>query len=451
MVFFLTLLYLALTLLSPAVLPEAITALHVNVIVGGLLILALLPKIGKSQLGRLPDLYLLLGLLSVSAIGLMLTGWLGGVVNSIALVPLISAFPFIFISCDSLERLKILSSTLAVVAIFIFCRGLAAVLSGDFTSPYVLAEGVSGNLVYRFRGLGILGDPNDVAQFYLLVLPLLWLRWKKGSGTQNLLFTLIPACVLLYAVYCTHSRGAVFAELAMIWFAFKDRIGVIASTMLAGVALMAAIVLNVSGGRALNDDNGGRVAAWATGLEVFRSHPFFGVGLGNFSNFNDTGMTAHNSYVLCLSELGICGYFCWMGMIMTGWSGLAQGRNGGAPRKLAVENSSGASVEVEERLDARRGQDIPGIERASPSADAIEWAGRVIQISMVGVLVTSFFISRTYSLVLYTVLGMAAAHRIVCIRLNPDIGFNSAFSPRKVFGIIALSIGFVYLVVRVGK
>ena len=38
--------------------------------------------------------------------------------------------------------------------------------------------------------------------------------------------------------------------------------------------------------------------------------------MGNFANQNG-GHTAHNSFVLCLAELGIVGYMLWMGLLVS--------------------------------------------------------------------------------------------------------------------------------------
>ncbi len=74
----------------------------------------------------------------------------------------------------------------------------------------------------------------------------------------------------------------------------------------------------------MNEDDGGRVALWQKGIEIIRAHPLLGVGMGNYGQFTDNGLTAHNSYVLCAAELGFFGYFFWLGMIVAGWTGLTQ-------------------------------------------------------------------------------------------------------------------------------
>jgi O-antigen ligase len=48
-----------------------------------------------------------------------------------------------------------------------------------------------------------------------------------------------------------------------------------------------------------------RYEAWASGLDMWHHHPLFGVGARMFSEHHY--LTAHNSYVLSLAELGFVG------------------------------------------------------------------------------------------------------------------------------------------------
>ena len=84
-------------------------------------------------------------------------------------------------------------------------------------------------------------------------------------------------------------------------------------------------------------------------------------------------MTAHNSYLLCAAELGLIGYFFWM------------------------------SILVVTIIYLRRAAKMP-------SADPIwaRWAS-AINMSLITYLFTSFFLSRTYDLPLYLLLGIAGA------------------------------------------
>src|SRR5439155_1624687 len=144
-------------------------------------------------------------------------------------------------------------------------------------------------VIHRFRGLGVLSDPNDTAQLYVTLIPLLFLAWKKGNAVSNLVLCIFPAMILAAGMYFTQSRGGVIALIALCLFGFRDNLGIVLSSILAFGLFSGLMVLNVSGGRGMNDDDGGRVAAWSTGLEIFRAHPLFGVGIDRFPDYNDTG------------------------------------------------------------------------------------------------------------------------------------------------------------------
>lgn len=63
-----------------------------------------------------------------------------------------------------------------------------------------------------------------------------------------------------------------------------------------------------------------RILAWKAGLRMYESHPFFGVGLGNFKPlmplYADPGLTwesmAHNTYIEYLAEMGPAGLLLFL-------------------------------------------------------------------------------------------------------------------------------------------
>jgi O-antigen ligase len=496
MAFALTLLYIALTLISPAVLPDAIINLHVMEILGGLVILSLLPSIPGARLGSTPETYIALGLLVSTAFSTLMTGWLGGVIQTISdFTPILFAFYFVAISCNSLRRLKILTVVLVAVAFFVFAQGGWAYNSGNFTSHYLESQTIGDTVLYRFRGLGIISDPNDLAQIFVMLIPLLWLRWKRGRSFSNFLFTIVPAGVLSAGIYFTHSRGAVVALMAVLLFGLKDKLGVVKSSIFAGGAMVGLMVLNITGGRGINEDDGGRVAAWITGLEVFRSHPLFGIGMGRFGEYNETGLTAHNSYVLCLAELSIVGYFFWMGMIVFGWSGLTKVIGWNKKEDQEIDSASQVypySAKVEPatemkpllrapRVDlagVRPGGNAAALSRYAYAADGnavavrtpyhlggveedastdvslededdLIYAAKVFRVAFVGLLTSSFFLSRTYSIALYVLLGMAVALKTIYRKKHPDLVVEVLPLVKRTWVVIFASIILLYLFVRV--
>jgi O-antigen ligase len=494
--FVLTLLYIAITLLSPGVLPEAIWSLHVNLILGLLAILVMIPSLRTAKLGSFIETYCALGLLLATTLSIVMTGWLGGAVQAfLGFCPIVFAFYFISTFCQSLKKLKILVAVLTAAAIFVLAQGAFAYFSGNFQSLYLEPEGVSGSVLYRFRGLGVISDPNDLAQFFVMLLPLLWLRWKPGQGMSNFLFTIVPAGILASGIYFTHSRGGSLAFIAVLLFGFKDKLGVVKSSVLAGILLMGMLAVNIGGGRGINEDDGDRVGLWSQSLTVFKSHPLFGIGIGNLSDYTETAQTAHNSYVLCLAETGVFGYFFWMGMIVASWSGLSQiirrggtessttetsaedGWDNSRERQAALVNPylrlsatdqtavaigpraidfSGLSMHATRPVGAdvrllsmgQREEDDSTGEPAS-GQDSLIRAAKLLRVSFVGLLVTSFFLSRAFAVLLYVLLGMSFALKIVCSERQPDLAIKVTSFVKWTGVVMFGTVVFMYLFVRI--
>ena len=66
----------------------------------------------------------------------------------------------------------------------------------------------------------------------------------------------------------------------------------------------------------------GRLDFWKSSIAIFRDHPM-GIGVKNFQvivpfyDSRNTGWDAHNTYVLCYSEIGILGILLFLGIIFT--------------------------------------------------------------------------------------------------------------------------------------
>lgn len=467
--FILTVLYASMALLSPSALPPAITALHVANILGGLAIFAIALNIVNVNIWAIPETYLVFGVLVTTIASTLATGWFGGAVDVfLGFFPIVCCYYFITISSRSISRLRILVSALTLVALFIVLQGVFDDWRGDFLSPYLESELMTDTIVYRHRGLGVLNDPNDLAQFLTMMIPLLWLRWKEGNYFGNAVFTVLPAMVLLFGVYETHSRGGIISLIAVLLFGLKDRLGLVKSSVLAAAALTVTVVLNTSGGRGMNEDDGGRVAAWVLGLELFRAHPIFGVGVGRFAEYNDTFLTAHNSYVLGLAELGLQGYFFWIGMLVSGWIGLRSlismsklapettaarsGLRWTPPRRAPLRAANNLNFAVADGGYSRAVVSRPwelspaDTDRVIDTPEEVAHTARIFQVALVGLLTSSFFLSRTYSTSVYVLLGMAVALREtsatpVVIRIWPLV--------RKICYTVAGSILFLYLFIRI--
>jgi putative inorganic carbon (HCO3(-)) transporter len=179
------------------------------------------------------------------------------------------------------------------------------------------AQDKSGRYLWRVRSVGFLGDPNDFAQTMICFLPMLFAFWRPKNLMRNFLIILPTASVLLYTIYLTRSRGALLGIAALFFLNVKNRLGTIKTAALVVGMFSAAMALNFTGGRAVSakdDSAGGRIEAWAAGLRMLTQHPLTGVGYHRFGEHHSH--TAHNTLVVSFGEMGILGYWVWLGLLV---------------------------------------------------------------------------------------------------------------------------------------
>jgi hypothetical protein len=367
-------------------------------------------------------------------------GWLGGVIEGWRVfLPSAAVFFFIVVNVTTVRRLRI--ATLAAVAsclvvtVEALCgyyagfRGEMFILRTNISSPQ---EDVIGQLT-RIRGAGFLSDPNDLAQILLIALPLAFIAWRRGRIVANFFV------VLLWTTYLTHSRGGLIALAAVALMTARKKLGTTASTGLAAVFILGMIALDFTGGRGISAADGAdRLEAWANGLEMFKSAPIFGIGFGGFTDLYE--ITAHNSFVLCLAELGLLGSTLWMALLVTTTTGLN--------RILGVQKKKQASrffglLRLFERCSINSAGALAtdpapseggtialrytyACEALPPmvSANATEFKSRngaehspivpqqwvmAMRVALVSFMTTAWFLSRSYTTTMYLVLGLATA------------------------------------------
>jgi putative inorganic carbon (HCO3(-)) transporter len=227
----------------------------------------------------------------------------------------------------------------------------------------------------RLRALGFLNDPNDLTQVLIAVLPLVALGWRRRRPFRNLIVVALPVSLFLYAIWLTRSRGGLLALAAVVGFALSARYAGRLSRLidaLGWAGLLASLVaffrLGLADASAL-----GRREAWSEGLAMLRSSPLWGAGFGAYG---ERDRVAHNSYVHCFGELGLVGYGLWLGAILVTL------------------------------------QQLDGLRRLADGTDEEEmlsrWGG-ALRLSLISFLVSSLFLSRTYSPTLFLVLGLPTA------------------------------------------
>jgi len=401
--FLLTIAYSVLSHLSPASLMPREVGQHIMLWIGAVCALACLPSVlSYPGFWRSAQTYLMMGLIAIVAISRFAHPELGRVLP--LLVEFVSSgivFFMVIAAVNTIRKLRVLAFAIVLSALYLLSHSLWDLHVRGPESRYGLQQRVAGSneLIVaeynRLRSVGFLEDPNAFAQYLLVAASLLGLAWTAGRWRRNLIVVMLPVAYLLYGIYATHSRGALVRVAIVVFMALQIRMSRKTSVALV-LALLAVFALTGAAGprpTTWNEaDVVGRIQAWEAGLTMFRSAPLFGVGFREFEQYNNN-FTAHNSFVLCLAELGLCGYLFWLGLIVFSLVDL-----NGMVRSAA----------------ARQG------------APELVGSAIVVRTALMAFLATAWFLSRTYVVTLYLLLGMAVVIRQLLAQ-QPDV---QPLSPR---------------------
>lgn len=321
--FVLTIIYVVLTILSPEQFGSDLASLHVLEILAAAIVLVSLPRaLADWRTLCCKQTLLLFGLLLAIGLSRAANGWAGGALQSwMTFLPSAAAFFLIILTLTTPRRLKILALALVAACLFVCVEGLCGYYGGFRDQTFVAERGIyqGGQLAEQFgqlRGLGFLNDPNDFSQILLMALPLAFFAWRREEPVHNMAFVYIPVSIMLWAIYLTHSRGALLGLAVLALMVVRKRIPTSASLVLVTIFVAGMLALNFTGGRGISiEDGGDRLEAWSNGMEMFKKAPVFGIGFGAFGDFND--ITAHNSLVLCLAELGLVGSTLWIALLVS--------------------------------------------------------------------------------------------------------------------------------------
>ena len=350
----------------------------------------------RGEIAARPVHFGLLGML-IACIGLsqVANQWAGGALPAIADF---STAAMLMVLCllnlTSLRRLQVTCVVITFSVVVLAIMGSVAFHTGFMAEELVLrqntsvdedevhedaqdyaapAQDTSGRFLLRVRSLGFLNDPNDFAQAMVMVLPMLWWLYTAGRPFRNLFVVALPGAILGYAIYLTQSRGALLGVAGLMLLVSVRRLGWVKTAVMAAV-VVAAVGIVSFGGRELSTKEQSaaqRVEAWQEGITMLRNKPVLGVGYGNFTDHHY--LTAHNSFVLGFAELGLVGYFAWLGLIVLTFKGITQ----------AV--------------------------RLAPPSTPEKRMALMLQASLIAFLACSWFLSRTYSPGLFVLLALCVA------------------------------------------
>jgi putative inorganic carbon (HCO3(-)) transporter len=231
-------------------------------------------------------------------------------------------------------------------------------------------------IVGRIRSIGIFADPNDLALTFLMVMPFMFFTLLDSRAILVKLQSIAILAMLGYAFYLTGSRGGFLGLAVLAFLLFVRRFGLRLGSIVGVVSVILLFAVSPERFGNLSPQEAsayGRIEAWGRGLSLLKANPLFGTGAGTFMNFHYR--TAHNSFVLCASELGLAGLFVWVLLIF-----------------ISMKNLFFIGTEA-------RGRGLISIALLSDS----------LFFAFVGYLTAGFFLSRTYNELLYIMIGLTVA------------------------------------------
>jgi O-antigen ligase len=434
--FALTILYVVLTIISPTQLGPWAGEYRPMVALTTVIVVVSLPELlGHRNLWSSTQTFLLVGFTMAIAASRATNGWLGGAVQSwLAFLPAVSLFFFIVANVTTIRRLRILMGAIVSSCLFVAVEAMCGYYAGFLGTTFIQERGVfvHDEFVSQFlqiRGMGVLNDPNDLAQILIVAMPLAFIFWRRHQLKTQLALALATSAVLLWAIYLTHSRGAIVGLAVLTLMALRNKLSTTLSIILAGAIVVAMLALNFSGGRGISINDGeDRLEAWSSGLQMFKSAPVFGVGYGAFSEHNNY-LTAHNSLVLCLAELGLVGSTIWVALLVT----------------TALELGSIVHPHTAEETSDDESQTPPAPGGRRRSLLPTHWV-MAVYLGLISLIATSWFLSRSYSTTTFLVLGLATA--TIAIHRSDDRTQDHRRWILFTMATEAAGILFIYVVVR---
>lgn len=301
------------------------------------------------------------------------------------------------------------------------CRKDPPILQANYRCERLGPWGTS-TIGGRVRYRGILADPNDLSLAAALTLPFALAYSQKNALQESAKFPRMFASLFTYfsigligtMIILSQSRMGVVVFLVVMGLALLRRAG--SWGIVLGFVLLPPVLM--LGGRESADADASsreRLDLIADALKMIRSSHGLGVGLGRFAAESSTGLTAHNSYLLAASELGIVGITLFALMLYAGLK-----------IPLALWFSP-------DELDPKIKQ----------------WSS-ALAIALVGAYIGIFFLSWAYKEIIYILLGLSGSLYQSARQAHPDLRIT--VGTRETLVVIAIAVTFVpivYGVVRV--
>ncbi len=234
----------------------------------------------------------------------------------------ISFLLLLFVTLTAVDDLKRLRLSLLV------CVGSVA-----FASLYVLREWQKGirSFGFGFRPGWVVGDPNYFAISTLLCIPIAFYLRSEGHYRWQKMYCNGCMLITLLTMVLGGSRGGFLGLLVALVLGLVKSPNRMRNLTFAMIFLLPLLIVAPASPlqRIFHPDWGSErsvtnhMAAWLAGLHMIRTHPLFGVGLGNFKLVmplyeprNEWVVSiAHNTYIEIAAELGIPGLLIFIAIL----------------------------------------------------------------------------------------------------------------------------------------
>ena len=380
-------LYLALILIRPQDYPAWADSIPVPVQQIALGLAAVLWMVSRRKTVLAPQGVLLLLFLLVMMFSKAVNGWVGGA------IPVFRGFaPAVLVYFLLANAVSTRSQVVTTMTVFALCGFILALHGIGQSISGIGWTGIEVSKGGRIQYVGIFNDPNDLGMLFVMCVPMAaYLAGRGGWMGLKRLFWATVVAVLVYGIYLTDSRGTLLALVAIFGIYVWLRRGVVVASILGVIALVGMMLvpsrlqdMEVSEESAMD-----RVYSWYEGMQMFREHPIFGVGAGSYTDLYQ--LTAHNSLVLALAELGFVGFTLWVAFMGYTLMMLFVAIRPPTPAQIVALGPEPDPAMIGEWRQDR--------------AIAI-----VLLLAFCGFIVTAFFLSRTYVVTLYAFVGLVVAH-----------------------------------------
>ena len=319
-----------------------------------------------------------------------------------------------------IKRVNLYLKFICLCAFIMALHGIDQFHSGGIGwTGMILSQGT------RIRYIGVFGDPNDLGMLFLIAIPIYLYFLSKSKFILSQILWLISTVVLLYAIYLTNSRGTLVGLFALLgfygWHKYSRTLITVVIVALLPIAFAATRLSTISSSEASQRQ---RLDSWTEGFYMLRSDPLFGVGHGLFRDYHY--QVAHSSYVHTFAEIGLIGYFFWLGFLSMSIYALYVF----IYKYPAIENDKNTGIDL--------------------NLSELKALASTIMYSLLAFAVCGFFISRGTQPILFLLCGMSAG---IIAQINKQysdakiLTFTNTFKPTVYLTIGSVII--IYFIVRV--